>query len=142
VEKAQDVARRVPADSWILGADTEVEIDGKVLGKPQSPEHAAEMLRLLSGREHQVITGMCLLCPATGMQRVETVNTTVRFARLTEEEIRAYVRSGEAMDKAGAYGIQGLAGKFVERIEGCFFNVMGLPVAALYRLLREQGWKE
>lgn len=141
VEKAVDVARRMPTGSLVLGADTEVEIEGRVLGKPQDAAHAAAMLLPLSGRSHRVITGLCLLGPQPGSRRVETVTTIVWFATLTGKEIDEYVRSGEPMDKAGAYGIQGLAGKFVERIEGCYYNVMGLPVATVYRLLKEQGWK-
>jgi septum formation protein len=146
VEKAEEVAGRVAGsslasarDTFILGADTTVEIDGLALGKPESAEHAAGMLRLLSGRSHRVITGLCLLCPVNRTRHVEAVTTTVFFARLTDEEIRDYVDSGEPMGKAGAYAIQGLAGKFVGRIEGCYFNVMGLPVATVYRLLREAG---
>ncbi len=120
----------------VLGADTEVVMDGRVFGKPESDAHAAEMLRTLSGRTHQVLTGMCLLDPVTGNKRIEKVETAVTFAKLSEPEIAEYVASGEPRDKAGAYAIQGLAAKFVERIEGCYFNVMGLPVATVYRMLK------
>lgn len=140
LEKAEEVARRVAPDSYVLGADTEVEVDGKVLGKPESPEDAARMMALLSGRAHNVITGLCLLGPA-GTRIQEAVTTIVYFSRLTDSEIWEYAHSGEPMDKAGGYAIQGLAAKFVERLEGCYFNVMGLPVAAVYRLLKESGWK-
>ena len=138
-EKAEAVARRRPGETRpVVGADTEVVVDGQVLGKPASDVQAARMLRLLSGRAHTVITGLCVLQPATGWRRVEAVSTTVFFATLSEDEIHDYLQSGEPRDKAGAYAIQGLASKFVERIEGCYFNVMGLPVATLYRMLREQ----
>lgn len=140
LEKAEEVARRVAPDTYVLGADTEVEVDGQVLGKPESPEDAARMMALLSGRTHSVITGLCLLGPGGGRLQ-EAVKTIVYFSRLTDLEIQEYARSGEPMDKAGGYAIQGLAAKFVERIEGCYFNVMGLPVAAVYRLLKESGWK-
>jgi septum formation protein len=138
-EKAEAVAAKVPRGGFILGADTEVEVDGQVLGKPESPEHAARMLGLLSGRAHRVITGICVLDPG-GTRRQAAEITQVYFHALSAEEIGEYVRSGQPMDKAGAYAIQGLAAKFVERIEGCYFNVMGLPVARVYRLLKESGW--
>ncbi len=139
-EKAQEVAGRAPSGAYILGADTEVDVDGQVLGKPESPADAARMIALLSGRTHRVITGLCLLGPdSTRLQ--EIVTTNVVFCTLTDSEIEEYAHSGEPMDKAGGYAIQGLAAKFVERIEGCYFNVMGLPLAAVYRLLKESGWR-
>jgi septum formation protein len=118
----------------VLGADTTVVIDGTILGKPSSPSDAARMLRLLSGRRHEVITGICLR--STRGHVTDAAVTNVSFATLSESEIDAYVASGEPMDKAGAYGIQGLASKFVEHIDGCYFNVMGLPVALVYKHLR------
>jgi len=139
LEKAENVAQRVAPGSWVLGADTEVEADGQVFGKPESAGDAARMIRRLSGRSHRVITGLCLLGPE-GLRVREIATTIVVFSRMTESEIEAYAHSGEPMDKAGAYAIQGLAAKFVERIEGCYFNVMGLPIAAVYRLLKESGW--
>jgi septum formation protein len=121
-------------DEIVLGADTVVVLDQEVLEKPRDVEDARRMLNLLSGREHVVITGICLLHPGGAM--VDTVSTTVRFVPLSAEEIDAYVASGEPMDKAGAYAIQGLASKFVESIDGCFFNVVGLPVPHVYRYLQ------
>src|SRR5262249_38284677 len=121
-------------DEIVLGADTVVVVDSRVLEKPRDADEARAMLRLLSGREHTVITGFCLLNSAGS--KTETDSTLVRFAPLTDREIDDYVRSGEPMDKAGAYAIQGLASKFVERIEGDYFNVMGLPVGRIYRSLR------
>lgn len=118
----------------VLGADTVVVIDGRILGKPAGPRDAARMLEALSGREHQVLTGICLLHGTRVAQAVET--TRVRFVPLAPAEIAAYVASGEPMDKAGAYAIQGLASKFIDSIEGCYFNVVGLPVARVYALLK------
>ncbi len=119
----------------VLGADTTVAIDDHVLEKPRDTADAMRMLTLLSGREHAVITGICLR--AQGRKIVDTVTTRVRFVPLTPEELEAYAASGEPMDKAGAYGIQGLASKFIDRIEGDYFNVVGLPVALVYRRLKE-----
>jgi septum formation protein len=136
VRLAREKAEAVEAtgDRIVLGADTTVVIDGQILGKPSSLDDAARMLRLLSGRSHEVITGICLRS-ARG-QVVDAATTRVWFAALTDSDIEAYAASGEPMDKAGAYGIQGLASKVVERIEGCYFNVMGLPVALVYANLR------
>jgi septum formation protein len=131
-EKAESVDAK--DGQIVLGADTTVVIDGTILGKPSSPADAARMLRLLSGRRHEVITGICLRS-ARG-QIVDAAITRVWFAALSDEEIEAYVASGEPMDKAGAYGIQGLASKFVERLDGCYFNVMGLPIALMWKHLR------
>ena len=133
-DKALTALARHPHEV-VLGADTVVVIDQHLLEKPASPDDAARMLRLLSGRTHQVITGICLV--ASGFERTEAEITQVRFTRLSDEEIAAYVATGEPMDKAGAYAIQGIASRWVERIEGCYFNVVGLPVLRLYRLLRE-----
>jgi septum formation protein len=135
-DKARAAFRRRP-DAVVLGADTIVVVDARILGKPRDDEDAAAMLRLLSGREHQVLTGVALMTPAGTQQGVDV--TSVRFATLTEEEIAEYVRSREPRDKAGAYAIQGLASRFVERIEGSYSNVVGLPVALVYRLLAESS---
>jgi septum formation protein len=121
-------------DEIVLGADTVVVLGQSVLEKPRDPSDARHMLTLLSGREHAVITGICLR--HAGGVVVDSVLTQVRFFPLSPEEIDAYVASGEPMDKAGAYAIQGLASKFVERIDGCFFNVVGLPVSSVYRYLQ------
>ena len=118
----------------VLGADTVVVLDGRVLEKPADASEARSMLRSLSGREHTVVTGICLR--HAGRAVVDSESTRVRFVTLDEEEIADYVSSGEPMDKAGAYAIQGLASKFVERIEGCYFNVIGLPLALVYRHLK------
>ncbi len=118
----------------VLAADTVVVVDGAILEKPADHEDAARMLRLLSGRDHEVITGICLR-RGSGLI-VEAESTRVFFTPLSEREVLDYVASGEPMDKAGAYAIQGLASKFVERVEGCYFNVVGLPVALVYRQLK------
>ena len=131
-DKARAVFARHP-QSAVLGADTVVVVDEHLLEKPADPEDAARMLRLLSGRTHEVITGVCLLAP--GFERTEAEITQVVFSPLPEAEIAAYVASGEPMDKAGAYAIQGMASRWVERIDGCYFNVVGLPVARVYRIM-------
>ncbi len=118
----------------VLGADTVVVLDQHILEKPVDGEDAKRMLRLLSGREHYVITGICLR--AGEREIVSSATTGVRFIPMTAGEIEEYVASGEPMDKAGAYAIQGLASKYVDRIEGCYFNVVGLPIALVYRHLK------
>jgi septum formation protein len=117
----------------VLGADTTVVVDGALLAKPADAADAARMLRLLSGRTHQVITGVAL-ATAEGTEAGAEV-TAVSFLSLSDEEIEAYVASGEPMDKAGAYAIQGRAAKWIPRIEGCYFNVVGLPLARVDRML-------
>jgi len=134
VARAKAAAIATGPGRIVLGADTAVVIDGEILGKPSSSEDAARMLRRLSGQAHDVITGVCLRDSRT--QVVDAATTRVWFSLLPEAEIEAYLDSGEPMDKAGAYGIQGLASKFVTRIEGCYFNVMGLPVSLVYAHLR------
>jgi nucleoside triphosphate pyrophosphatase len=134
---AEEKAFAVPMDSGeiVLGADTVVVVDDEVLEKPLDSGDAVRMLRLLSGRQHEVITGICLRSESRKI--VDTATTRVRFVILSDEELHAYVASGEPMDKAGAYAIQGLASKFIDRIEGDYFNVVGLPVALVYRYARE-----
>jgi septum formation protein len=119
----------------VLGADTTVVVDGRILGKPQDDAEAASMLRQLSGRAHEVLTGLSL---RTGVREVGSVETTnVRFGRLTEGDVDWYVASGEGRDKAGAYAIQGLASRFIPRIEGSYSNVVGLPIASVHELIVE-----
>lgn len=121
----------------VLGADTTVTVDGQILAKPEDVGDAARMLRLLSGRSHRVITGVALVTAAATEVAAEV--TAVRFLTLSDEEIAAYVATGEPMDKAGAYGIQGRAALWIPRIEGCYFNVMGLPLALIGQLLEGRG---
>lgn len=137
LQKAQAVLDRASQDDLIIAADTLVCVEGRRLGKPHSPEEAAEMLRLLSGRTHQVMTGLTLLY--RDRVKSEVVTTDLRFRPLCDAEIDAYVKTGEPMDKAGAYGIQGGACIFAESICGDYYNVMGLPVCRLTQLLREFG---
>lgn len=138
-QKASDVAsRKESAEKAVLGADTIVAVDGEVLGKPRDKEDAARMLRLLSGRAHEVYTGVCMLLPEWDGARAEYLRaacTKVYFHTLTEEQIRAYIDTGSPMDKAGAYGIQD--GGLVARIEGSFSNVVGLPLELCEKTLRE-----
>jgi septum formation protein len=119
----------------VLGADTVVVVDEHVLGKPEDDQDAARMLCLLSGRSHQVTTGVCLL--GEGFEDVRTETTEVTFDELSDEDIAAYIRTGEPMDKAGGYAIQGIASRWIPRIDGCYFNVVGLPIALVCRMLRE-----
>ena len=137
-EKARAVARDYPAMP-VLGADTLVVVSGvsapEVLSKPANADDAARMLGLLSGRAHQVVTGVCLL--RNGQEDTRCEVTKVWMESLTPRDIQAYVASGEPMDKAGAYAIQGGASKWVGRIEGDFFNIVGLPLALVYRMLRK-----
>lgn len=124
----------VRPDAVVLGADTIVLVGGEIMGKPRDDDDATRMLRLLSGREHEVLTGLAIV--ASRGTVVEVARTRVWFNSLSETEIWGYVASGEPMDKAGGYGIQGLGSKFVDRIQGSYSNVVGLPVALVYRLLK------
>lgn len=140
--KALAVARSAPEDALVIGADTMVVLDGHIYGKPQDASQACEMLRELSGKTHEVITGVCLAEPDHDANiRIETFAevTKVTFRELSDAEIEAYVDTGEPMDKAGAYGIQGKGGALVDHIEGDFDNVVGLPVTALVERLRALG---
>jgi len=139
-EKALAVALRRPGlrpNDVVLGADTVVVVEGQILGKPSDGADAARMLRMLSGREHQVITGVCLV--VTGQCSVGSETTSVTMSEISEQEIADYVTSGEPMDKAGAYAIQGIASRWIPRIEGDYSNVVGLPVALVWRMLREHA---
>lgn len=136
--KAREVAERLGA-GLVLGADTVVILSGKTLEKPADAVEAERMLKLLSGRWHDVYTGVALVRAPAGPIRVGHVRTRVKFRRLAPSEISAYVKTGEPMDKAGAYGIQGLGATLVERVEGCYTNVVGLPLAKLVTMLREFG---
>jgi septum formation protein len=136
-EKADAVFRQLSAQSpgplQVLGADTTVTIDNQILAKPENPADAARMLRLLSGRSHHVITGVAVV--TAGGAEVAAEVTGVRFLTLSDPEIEAYIATGEPMDKAGAYAIQGRAARWIPRIEGCYFNVVGLPLALVSAML-------
>jgi septum formation protein len=151
-EKAWAIYKQRPND-FVLGADTIVVVERQILGKPKDAADAARMLRLLSGRPHQVTTGVCLMGPKSGLQppenpgaklepslgNVRSETTIVHVSPLSEDEIRSYIATGEPMDKAGAYAIQGMASRWIPRIEGDYANVVGLPVALVYRMLKECG---
>jgi septum formation protein len=162
-EKALAVWRKRPQDI-VLGADTIVTVEGALLGKPIDAADAARMLRMLSGRQHQVITGVCLVRAGSSGQGASRAGTTsdapvthefnedptvsighettlVTMSEISDDEIREYVASGEPMDKAGAYAIQGIASRWIPRIEGDYGNVVGLPVALVYRMLKDGGNK-
>ena len=135
-EKAIAVAKIYPG-RVVLGADTDVIVDHTVLGKPRDADDAKAMLRLLSGRTHLVMSAVTLVGPQADDTRVES--TSVTFVDISDDEIASYVASGEPLDKAGAYAIQGIASRWIPRIEGCYFNVVGLPVPLVYRMLRDNG---
>jgi septum formation protein len=127
---------------FVIGADTAVVVGNELLAKPLDAVDARRMLKLLSGRTHEVLTGIAVAPLPSGAIATEVETTRVTFLRLSENEIEQYIATGEPFDKAGGYGIQGLAGKFISRIEGCYFNVMGLPVSRLWQMLRGAGWSE
>ncbi len=135
-DKARAVATECPG-AFVLGADTIVVADEHVLEKPADAADAARMLRLLSGRTHQVTTAVCLI--GAEIEETATETTEVVMTSISEEEIRAYVATREPMDKAGAYAIQGRASRWIARIDGCYFNVVGLPVPLVYRILLRHG---
>lgn len=136
--KAKDVGSRENT-SWILGADTIVVIGSKVLGKPENPTDAQRMLSLLSGKDHHVITGFCVLNPLGIIAHNESVTTTVRFKPISEQEISGYIKTREPFGKAGAYAIQGVGAFMVESISGSYTNVVGLPMCALIKALVQCG---
>ena len=134
------------SNNFFLGADTIVVVDSEILGKPRNNADAACMLRLLSGRTHQVITGVCLLGPELNQNHkektfedVRSETTTVSMNALSEDDIQSYISSGEPMDKAGSYASQGRASRWISRIEGDYFNVVGLPVSLVYRMMQDRG---
>jgi len=138
-DKARAIAATRPA-AFVLGADTDVCVDDRILGKPRDAADAAAMLRQLSGRWHEVTTGVCLISPGGAEEDVAHETTRVQFVKLSDAEVAAYVATGEPMDKAGAYAIQGWASRWIPRIEGDYSNVVGLPVALVYRLLTRRRY--
>jgi len=136
-EKAESIGRAHPKD-MVLGADTIVIVDGEIFGKPADPEDAARMLRRLSGRDHLVTTAVCLC--RNGVADVHAETTRVFFSTISEAEIAEYIASGHPMDKAGAYGIQGYASRWVYRVEGDYFTIVGLPVARVWGMLERAGY--
>jgi septum formation protein len=140
--KAELVAARAVGPAIIIAADTVVALDGRILGKPRSSDDARNMLERLSGHTHAVITGVALIRLPDAERRTFVETTLVHFAKLSEEELNRYLATDEPYDKAGAYAIQGRAGRYIPRIEGCYFNVVGLPLARLQHTLNELGWSE
>ena len=140
--KAELVAARALGPAIVIAADTVVVLEGAILGKPRTSEDARQMLAKLSGRTHSVMTGVALIRLPDAERREFIETTQVHFASVSNEEIVKYLASGEPFDKAGAYAIQGLGGRFVPRIDGCYFNVVGLPLARLYHELCLLGWQE
>ncbi len=135
IGKARQVASET-GSGLVLGADTVVVWQGQVLGKPRNRADARQMLQMLSGQWHQVITGLALVQAPQGHEMQEAVSTRVHMRELTSRDIEHYLDSDEPYDKAGAYGIQGLAGQFIDRIDGCYFNVVGLPLSKVVEMLR------
>ena len=135
-DKARFVAQKLDR-GVVLAADTLVVYQGELMGKPVDNDDARRMLCLLSGSRHEVITGLVLLDAASGLVEKDYSKTTVWMKRLSEQEIEGYVKGGEPLDKSGAYGIQGSAALFVDRIEGCYFNVVGLPLSLLYSMMQK-----
>lgn len=138
MEKAQFVAR-AHENRWILAADTIVALGGVIFGKPAGPDEAESMLRQLNGRSHDVITGMCLMHRGRGAVRVQSVRTLVQFRDVGRDEILAYARTGEPLDKAGAYGVQGMGAFLVRSIQGSYTNVVGLPLCETLEWLLKEG---
>jgi len=138
LKKAVSTAGRHP-DATIIAADTFGIIDGRIIGKPHSEREARAMLALLSGRAHSVITGFTVLDTQTGKSVSRSIETTVYMKQITKSEIDAYVKTGEPLDKAASYAIQGLGAVLIEKIEGDYFNVMGLPLASLAEVLKDFG---
>ena len=148
VRRLADTKARIAAEAAassgkraiVLGADTVVVAQRQILGKPENAADARRMLRLLSGRRHEVLTGVSFVAIPDGPRISHVETTLVFFAELSESDVEEYVATGEPLDKAGAYGIQGIGGKFVEKIEGCYFNVMGLPLSRVRTTLHKFGW--
>ncbi len=140
--KADLVAARAVGPAILIAADTVVVLDGQILGKPRSTDDARRMLEFFSGRTHSVVTGVTLIRLPEMERRQFIESTLVTFAPLSRDEISRYLSTDEPYDKAGAYAIQGHAGRYISRIEGCYFNVVGLPLARLVAALQELGWSE
>lgn len=136
-EKANQVAKEYGNGEIVIGADTIVACEGKILGKPRDKKEATDMLKLLSNREHEVVTGISIIKSNSNIKVMDYERTIVKFRKLTDDKIRNYVNTGECLDKAGSYGIQGIGGILVEKINGCYFNVVGLPLYKLDILLEK-----
>ena len=140
--KAELVAARAVGPAIVIAADTVVTLDGHILGKPRTTDDARNMLSKLSGRTHSVVTGVTIIRLPDAERRRFVETTHVHFAALSDEELNRYLATDEPNDKAGSYAIQGRAGRYIPRIEGCYFNVVGLPLSRLCHTLAELGWSE
>ncbi|HKN62101.1 MAG TPA: Maf family protein [Candidatus Acidoferrales bacterium] len=140
VRAVAEHAKRKKQHAIVIGADTVVLAQGKVLGKPADVKEARRMLRLLSGRTHRVLTGVAMVSLPSGKEVHHVEATRVKFLKISGADIDDYIATGEPFDKAGAYGIQGIGGRFVASIDGCYFNVMGLPLARVWGMLRDLGY--
>lgn len=140
--KAELVAARAVGPAIVIAADTEVILEGHVLGKPRTSDDARKMLAQLSGRTHSVVTGVTMIRLPDAERRRFVETTHVHFGAISDEELTRYLATEEPFDKAGSYAIQGRAGRYIPRIEGCYFNVVGLPLARLCHTLAELGWSE
>jgi septum formation protein len=140
--KAELVAARSVGPAIVIGADTVVVLDGQIIGKPRSAEDARHTLQLLSGRTHSVVTGVMLVRLPDAERRGFVETTQVQFSAISGEEIERYLATDEPYDKAGAYAIQGRAGRYIPRVEGCYFNVVGMPLARLWQELTALGWSD
>jgi septum formation protein len=137
-----DPARVAGERLVVIAADTIVLAEGQILGKPKDADDARRMLRLFSGKTHEVLSALCVINIPAAKQALHVEKTRVEFLNMSEEEIENYIQTGEPFGKAGAYGIQGIAGRFATRIAGCYFNVLGLPLSRLWTTLRALGWKD
>ncbi len=139
---AREQLRTTGEPTIVIAADTVVLAEGQLLTKPQDVADARRMLRMMSGKSHELLTGLAVLRIPEGAETQHIEKTHVDLLLISDDEIESYLRTGESFDKAGAYGIQGIAGRFVSRIDGCYFNVMGLPLSRVWRAIRELGWED
>ena len=135
-------ARAAAERAIVIAADTTVVAEGQILAKPDDAADARRMLSLFNGKTHEVLTALCVINVPAAKEALHVEKTRVEFLKMSKEEIESYIQTGEPFDKAGAYGIQGIAGRFATRIEGCYFNVLGLPLSRLWTTLQSLGWKE
>jgi septum formation protein len=143
--KAQAARQRFCATgepAIVIAADTVVLAEGRILTKPQDAADARRMLRMMSGKSHEILTGLAILRLPEGAEALHIERTRVELLPISDDEIESYLATGESFDKAGAYGIQGIAGRFVAKIDGCYFNVMGLPLSRVWRAIRALGWRD
>ena len=135
-------ARAAAERAIVIAADTTVVAEGQILAKPEDAADARRMLSLFNGKTHEVLTALCVINVPAAKEALHVEKTCVEFLKMSKEEIESYIQTGEPFDKAGAYGIQGIAGRFATRIDGCYFNVLGLPLSRLWTTLQSLGWKE